>query len=158
MKKYIYILFTAALLVLTAGCSKDDDGPKTIHSDVVGEWHQTMWNGEEHAEFDVYVESLSDGTFNTYEKVESSIYVKTSGDFKVEGTRLSGRYDNGKPWRTDYEFELSGNDNTLTMTSNADQSVVSTYVRTTIPETIRNAQQCMLEVRSGLPGEYHGIF
>lgn len=155
MKKYIYFLFAAALLVLTAGCSKDDEGKKTIPSDIVGEWHQTMWNGEEHAEFDVYVEFLSNGAFNTYEKVESSIYVKTSGDFKVEGTRLSGRYDNGQPWRAGYEFELSGNGSMLTMTSNTDPAVVSTYVRTTIPESIRSAQKRMLDVRSG---ELHRIF
>lgn len=149
MKKSIYSLFMAALLLLTAGCSKDDDGPKTIDSGVVGEWHQTQWNGEEHAEFDVYIEFLSDGTFNIYEKVNASVYEKYSGDFSIKGTLLRGRYNNGNPWRADYDIALSGDGNTLTMTSHADMSVVSTYVKMTIPETIKNAP----EVRSGLPEE-----
>lgn len=42
MKKYIYFLFAAALLVLTAGCSKDDEGKKNIPSDIVGEWHHII--------------------------------------------------------------------------------------------------------------------
>ena len=69
MKKYIYSLFAAVLFLFSAGCSKDDDGSKNIDSGVVGEWHQTKWSNEAYADFDVYVEFLSDGTFNIFQKV-----------------------------------------------------------------------------------------
>lgn len=151
MKKYIYSLLTTALLVLSAGCSKDDDGPKTIHSGVVGEWHQTRWSNEMPEDFDVYVEFRTDGICTIYQKVESPVFEKRTGTFNVAGTRLSGAYSSGTPWRLDYDFELSGDGNTLTLTSAAEESV---YVRTTIPEEIRNVP----EVRSALSEDFLLIF
>ena len=74
MKKYIYSLFAAVLFLFSAGCSKDDDGSKNIDSGVVGEWHQTKWSNEAYADFDVYVEFLSDGTFNIFQKVETPTF------------------------------------------------------------------------------------
>lgn len=150
MRKYIYFLLTVALFSLSAGCSKDDDGPKHIDSGVVGEWHLTEWLDGTHSEFDVYIEFLSDGKFNSYEKVETSVYVRRSGNFTVDGTRLSGRYNSGKPWKTGYAFELSGDGKTLTMTSDTDIAEVSIYTRSAIPEAIRNVP----EVRSSLPGGF----
>lgn len=85
MKKYIYSLFAAVLFLFSAGCSKDDDGSKNIDSGVVGEWHQTKWSNEAYADFDVYVEFLSDGTFNIFQKVETPTFVCYSGDFAVNG-------------------------------------------------------------------------
>lgn len=151
MKKYIYSLLTTALLVLSAGCSKDDDGSKTIHSGVVGEWHQTRWSNEMPEDFDVYVEFRTDGRCTIFQRVESSVFEKRTGTFNVEGTRLSGTYSSGTPWRLDYEYELSGDGNTLTLTSQAEESV---YVRTTIPEAIRNVP----EVRSALSEDFLLIF
>lgn len=75
MKKYIYSLFAAVLFLFSAGCSKDDDGSKNIDSGVVGEWRQTKWSNEAYADFDVYVEFLSDGTFNIFQKVETPTFV-----------------------------------------------------------------------------------
>lgn len=65
-------------------------------------------------------------------------------------TRLSGRYNSGKPWKTDYAFELSGDGKTMTMTSDTDIAEVSIYTRSAIPEAIRNAP----EIRSSLPGGF----
>lgn len=68
----------------------------------------------------------------------------------IDGTRLSGRYSSGKPWKTDYAFELSGDGKTLTMTSDTGIAEVSVYTRSAIPEAIRNVP----EVRSALPGGF----
>ena len=108
MKKYIYSLFAAVLFLFSAGCSKDDDGSKNIDSGVVGEWRQTKWSNEAYADFDVYVEFLSDGTFNIFQKVETPTFVCYSGDFAVTGAQLSGRYRDGAPWGASDAFELSG--------------------------------------------------
>ena len=112
MKKYIYSLFAAVLFLFSAGCSKDDDGSKNIDSGVVGEWHQTKWSNEAYADFDVYVEFLSDGTFNIFQ-----------------------------PWGASYAFELSGDGKTLTMISQTDKAEESVYTRTAIPEEVRNAPE-----------------
>ena len=99
MKKYIYFLFAAALLILSAGCSKDDDGPAVIDSGIVGEWRQTKWNNEAQADFDIYIEFLSDGTFNIYQKVETSAYMRYSGNFtpSAGGTTTTTKAYNGDP-------------------------------------------------------------
>ena len=148
MKKYIYSLFAAVLFLFSAGCSKDDDGSKNIDSGVVGEWRQTKWSNEAYADFDVYVEFLSDGTFNIFQKVETPTFVCYSGDFAVNGAQLSGRYRDGEPWGASYAFELSGDGKTLTMISQTDKAEESVYTRTAIPEEVRNAP----EVRSALSG------
>ena len=122
MKKYIYSLFAAVLFLFSAGCSKDDDGSKNIDSGVVGEWRQTKWSNEAYADFDVYVEFLSDGTFNIFQKVETPTFVCYSGDFAVNGAQLSGRYRDGEPWGASYAFELSEDGKTLTMISQTDKA------------------------------------
>lgn len=66
MKKHIYSLFAAALLVFCAGCSNDDDGPAISDKGVVGEWHLTSWNHETPADFDVYVQFGADGKFDIF--------------------------------------------------------------------------------------------
>ena len=141
MKKYIYSLFAAVLFLFSAGCSKDDDGSKNIDSGVVGD-------------FDVYVEFLSDGTFNIFQKVETPTFVCYSGDFAVNGAQLSGRYRDGEPWGASYAFELSEDGKTLTMISQTDKAEESVYTRTAIPEEVRNAP----EVRSALSGALLRVF
>lgn len=147
MRKYIKSLFTVTLLLLAAGCSKDDEGSKKVDTGVVGEWHQTKWNDESQADFDVYIEFLSDGIFNIFQQVESSTYMKYSGSFRVEGNHLTGTYSSGEFWRSSYDYELSGDGNTLTMTSMSGIAVVSVYTKTTIPSEVRNVR----EVRTALP-------
>lgn len=78
--------------------------------------------------------------------MNASVYEKYSGGF-IKGTFLRGRYNNDNPWRADYDIALSGDSNTLTVNGVVGISVVSTYVKATIHETIKNAP----EVRSGLP-------
>ena len=154
MKKYIYSLFAAVLFLFSAGCSKDDDGSKNIDSGVVGEWHQTKWSNEAYADFDVYVEFLSDGTFNIFQKVETPTFVCYSGDLADNGAQHSGGDRDGEPWGASYAFELSGDGKTLTMISQTDKAEESVYTRTAIPEEVRNAP----EVRSALSGALLRIF
>ena len=154
MKKHIYSLFAAALLVFCAGCSNDDDGPAISDKGVVGEWHLTSWNHETPADFDVYVQFGADGKFDLFQKVETSAYVRYSGRFAASDSRLSGRYSDGVAWSTDYTFELSDNGDTLTMTSATEGAEVSVYTRTPIPEEVLDAPQ----VRSGtLPDGFRRI-
>ena len=152
MKKYLSFLFTATLLAFCGACS-DDDEP-TVNADIVGEWHLTTWNQGSPADFDVYMEFLSDGHFNIYQKVETSLYVKYSGDYITSDSHLSGRYSDGVAWGSDYTYELSDDGNTLTMTSNTSTAEVSIYTRTAIPEKVRQVKP----VRSAvLPDNFRRI-
>ena len=93
MKKYIYFLI-AVSACLFVGCSDDDDNTVTIDSGVVGEWQLIEWNGNKAEDFDVYLELLSDGSFNLYQRVEYSYYEHFAGTFSVGSgvQRFSSRF------------------------------------------------------------------
>lgn len=93
MKKYIYHLLAATLLVFFVGCS-EDDGP-TVAPSVVGEWHLTTWNGETPTDFDIYMELKSDGTFNLFQKYQTSAFVCFTGNYSATENLLTGRYNDG---------------------------------------------------------------
>lgn len=134
MKKYIYFLI-AVSACLFVGCSDDDDNTVTIDSGVVGEWQLINWNGNKAEDFDVYLELLSDGSFNLYQRVEYSYYEHFAGTFSVGENLLQGRYNNGESW--EYAFVLSDGGYTLTLTD-AKSNETNVYTRTTIPDEARN--------------------
>ena len=142
MKKYIYFLI-AVSACLFVGCSDDDDNTVTIDSRVVGEWQLIEWNGNKAEDFDVYLELLSDGSFNLYQRVEYSYYEHFAGTFSVGENLLQGRYNNGESW--EYAFVLSDGGYTLTLT---DRNEVNIYTRMQqIPEDVRKTS-----VTRSMPG------
>lgn len=143
MKTRIFQLLAASLLVFFTACS-DDDGANIAPS-LAGEWHLTSWNGEAPADFDVYMELRTDGTFRIYQRVETSTYVCYPGSFSASGKRLTGRYSDGENWSAAYTYEV--NDQTLTLTSETDDAEVSVYTKASIPEEVRQAP----EVRAAQP-------
>lgn len=145
MKKYIFHLLAATLLVFFAGCSEDDD--PTVAPDIVGEWHLATWNGENPTDFDVYMELLSNGSFNIYQKIETSLYVHYAGTFTATDNQLTGRYNDGVAWSSSYTYEVSGETLTLTSTN----SEVSVYKKTTIPEEVRSAADAQPSSRADFP-------
>ena len=134
MKKYIYFLI-AVSACLFVGCSDDDDNTVTIDSGVVGEWQLINWNGNKAEDFDVYLELLSDGSFNLYQRVEYSYFEHYVGNFTAGENLLQGRYNNGESW--EYAFVLSDGGYTLTLTDTKSNET-NVYTRTTIPEEARN--------------------
>ena len=145
MKKYIFHLLAATLLIFFAGCSKDDN--PTVAPEIAGEWHLATWNGETPTDFDVYMELLSNGSFNIFQKVETSLYVHYTGTFRVMDNQLSGRYSDGVEWSSSYTYAISGG--TLTLTS--PNSEVSIYKKTTIPQEVRGAAAAQPASRADLP-------
>lgn len=135
MKKHIFHLLAATLLLFFSGCSKSDEGPKVAPS-VVGEWHLTSWNGAAPTEFDIYMELKSDGTFDLYQKVSTSRYEWLTGSFTATQDRLTGRYSDGEPWSTAYTYAVSGDK--LTMTSQTGTPVESVYTKSPIPDGVRH--------------------
>ena len=74
MKKYIYHLLAATLLVFFVGCS-EDDGP-TVAPSVVGEWHLTTWNWGSNYTYEVNGDKLT--TTSETSTAEVSVYTKTT--------------------------------------------------------------------------------
>lgn len=138
MKKYIYFLI-AASACLFVGCSDDDDTANvTVDSGVIGEWRLIEWNGDMVEDFDVYLEFLSNGAFNLYQRMEYSYYEHYVGKFSADENLLTGRYNNGEPWARDYNYVLSDGGYTLTLTDTKSNEA-NVYTRTwEIPEEARN--------------------
>lgn len=144
MKKYIYFLI-AVSACLFVGCSDDDDNTVTIDSGVVGEWQLINWNGDKAEDFDVYLELLSDGSFNLYQRVEYSYFEHYVGNFTAGENLLQGRYNNGESW--EYAFVLSDGGYTLTLTDRKSNEV-NIYTRMQqIPEDVRKTS-----VTRSMPG------
>ncbi len=136
MKKIIMPFFVAALsLLLLSGCRKDD--PVNINSAETGSWHLVEWNGAVPESFDIYLELLSDGTFNLYQRLQTSDYEHLGGTFTLGGGFLNGIYDDGTTWTCRYSYSLNGTEDRLTLISDDAQAIKSIYERTDIPDDVR---------------------
>ncbi len=136
-RRIVQIIFTLASLCLLAGCQKDNS--VKINSAEVGQWHLVQWNGAEPENFDIYLELLSDGTFNLYQRLQSSDYSHFNGTFSLDGGYLSGVYDDGALWTTKYSYSLGGaNNSSLTLRSCDAQAIESVYERAEIPSDVRS--------------------
>lgn len=103
----------------------------------MGEWHLTTWNGETPTDFDIYMELKSDGTFNLFQKYQTSAFVCFTGNYSATENLLTGRYNDGVNWGSNYTYEVNGDK--LTTTSETSTAEVSVYTKTTIPDEVRNA-------------------
>ena len=107
MKKHLYHLLVFSLLgIFAASCSDDDDAPN-IQSEIVGEWRLTSWSESAPEGFEVYVEFTSASTFGLYQKVETSDYTRYTGRYSIDGTRLTGVYDDGESWGSRFSYRSS---------------------------------------------------
>ena len=145
MKRILNIILSIALLAGAVSCSKDNP---EVKAGLAGEWKLVSWNGSTPDAYTIYLELLSDGSFNLYEKYQTSSYERRIGTFDSAGDVLKGKYSDGTPWGADYDFELSGD--VLTLTSSTDISVVSIYKRSTIPDEVRNAPVTKTPAEGGL--------
>lgn len=93
------------------------------------------------------MELLSNGSFNIYQKVETSLYVHYTGSFSASDNQLTGRYSDGVAWSSSYTYEISGETMTLTSTT----SEVSVYKRSTVPDEVRAAASAQPSSRTDLP-------
>lgn len=134
MKRILNIILAAVLLLGVASCGKDKP---EVKAGLAGEWQLVSWNNATPVAYSVYLELLSDGSFNLYQKVSTSTYERRTGTFNSAGGVLKGKYSSGDSWGSDYDFSVSGD--VLTLTSRADATVVSIYKRASIPEDVRNA-------------------
>ena len=134
MKKILYIL-TAALCLLTS-CAKE----KTLEEKIVGDWHCAAVS----VDAEIYVTFTADKTFSLYQQIGEGAYRVYNGIWAIDGTTLSGEYNDGSAWATSYEV-ASTDDDTLTLTA---EGVSETYSRVGggIPEEV--LASCVTVVKS----------
>ncbi len=145
MKRILNIIFTIVLLASAVSCGKDDP---EVKAGLAGEWKLVSWNNATPDAFTIYLELLSDGRFNIYQKLQTSTFERKSGTFDSAGDVFKGKYNDGSDLASSYNFELNGD--VLTFTSVVDPTVVSIYKRTPIPDEARNAPVSKAPAEGGL--------
>lgn len=149
MKKFIYIIFAAAVMAACIGCSKDSSAP-AVEKGITGEWQLVRWIGHAPAgDFGVYLELNADGTFNMYQQLEEPVYRLYTGTFTAEDNVFSGTYSDGDKTET-YSYSISSDGNSLTMTVVGSASAdVSVYDRESIPPYVREEADLPLKSETG---------
>ena len=157
MKKTIMkLVLPLAAAFAAVACGKDTGNDNS--SLIGGEWKLTEVGGiqasdllkDEHGGLDVYLAFNADGTFETFQRLGSSLrYVRYSGTYRVDGTVATGTYEDGTSWGADYGVSVeSGADGSLVlvMTGNGEDC---RYSSTPVPESVRTNAVAPFAFKSG---------
>ena len=135
MKKIISKVIFATIVALgLISCEKADRNLEKI----AGEWYFQEDNVE------VYIDFNADGTFEMFQNISvnedgnNPRYRLYSGTFTYDGTLLTGVYSDKSQWAYSYQATVSGDNLTMRFTDNG-KEFVRTYVRKTIPFTVRKS-------------------
>lgn len=134
--KRILLIISAVLLL--ASCGKDGK-KKTTAEYLYGEWHSTSIS----VTGDVYISFTDDMKFEMFQKIGEGAYRLYRGSWNVEGDLLTGKYNDGEDWAAAYTVTVD--DRSLTMISTNDVAEKSTYIRTEIPEDVRNSSETVVK-------------
>lgn len=134
MKKIIYII-AAAICMLTS-CKKE----LTLEEKMTGDWHCTAVS----VDAEIYVTFTAEKTFNLYQQIGEGAYRLYNGTWSLDGSTLTGKYNDGTSWATSYEV-VSTDEDTLTLTA---EGISETYKRISggIPEEV--LASCVTVVKS----------
>ena len=134
MIKLKNIVLAFAVLAAAVSCGKK--GEKAL--DITGEWNLTRVEtkattiGDQTV--DVYVSFASDKSFEIYQMLGTGRYRKFSGTWTLTEKTLDGKYSDGTLWGSSYEVEIS--EDVMTLSSASGE--VSTYKKSSIPDSIKN--------------------
>lgn len=121
---------------------------------IIGEWQLTEMDGQEASSIstDVYIEFKSDLSFDMYQKVGAVMrYRKFAGTYSVAGSIVSGKYNDGKKWGSDYLATIEGDGQILVLTAVtldgagavAEQGEVCKYVKAALAQDEKDAADVM---------------
>lgn len=143
MRKLIYMM--AALLTLAACGKKPDNKTElTLEQQLCGEWHSTSLS----IEADIYISFAEDKTFEMYQQITEGAHRLYRGTWNLEGTLLTGKYNDGEDWAAAYDIAIEGD--VLTLTSVNDAAEKSTYQKTAIPEDIKTGSAVVVKSTAAL--------
>lgn len=154
MKRIIYFIFAAMLLVSCGGDKNEGGGTTeptpgpgtgpepevTLADQICREWHSTSLA----IDADIYLSFTDDKKFEIYQQIGEGAYRLYRGTWNVEEDILMGKYNDGENWAASYTVSLDGNK--MTLTSKNDAAEVSKYEAKSIPENVKSG--CEVVVKS----------
>lgn len=149
MEKVFQAILCFACLFSFLSCEKGDE-PALV--DISGEWKLDSVGGiptnglfDDEA-VDIFITFSSDAAFETFQRRKGGgIFIRYFGTWEMKGKTVSGKYSDGKPWRTEYQAALENEGETLTLTSGNE---VCVYVRAEVPDSVREKAVDYTETKS----------
>lgn len=137
--KHLRYYIAAALIAVSAltSCRKDNPtsgGEPARDNPVTGTWHLVSWTGLTSA--DIYISFNESGSFDLYQRLYSPIFEHLTGSWSLSGEILSGAYDDGVTWRTDYKVRINASGDMLTLVATDNAEDKASYSKAEIPEEI----------------------
>jgi uncharacterized protein (TIGR03066 family) len=140
MKRLIYI-FSALVLLASCGKNEEDKKPElTLEQQLVGQWHSVSNS----LEADLYIDFQEGKTFELYQQIGEGAHRLYRGTWNLEGTLLTGKYNDGEDWAAAYQVEMR--EKQLVLTSSNDTAEKSTYEKAEIPAEVK--ETCEVIVKS----------
>lgn len=140
MKRLIYI-FSALVLLASCGKNNDDNKPElALEQQLIGQWHSVSNS----LEADLYIDFQEGKTFELYQQIGEGAHRLYRGTWNLEGTLLTGKYNDGEDWAAAYQVEMR--EKQLVLTSNNDTAEKSTYEKAEIPAEVK--ETCEIIVKS----------
>lgn len=129
--------------MLLASCGKngEDNKPElTLEQQLIGQWHSVS----NALEADLYIDFQEGKTFELYQQIGEGAHRLYRGTWNLEGTLLTGKYNDGEDWAAAYQVEMR--ETQLVLTSSNDTAEKSTYEKAEIPAEVK--ETCEVIVKS----------
>lgn len=139
--KRIFAVFFALVLLASCGKNGEDNKPElTLEEQLIGQWHSVSNS----LEADLYIDFQEGKTFELYQQIGEGAHRLYRGTWNLEGTLLTGKYNDGEDWAAAYQVEMR--EKQLILTSNNDTAEKSTYEKAEIPAEVK--ETCEVIVKS----------
>ncbi len=134
-------------LAIFAGCQEKpgEETKKTLAELVAGEWHCSPSD----IKAEIYVNFAADGKFELYQQITEGAYRLYRGTWTVadeEQKVITGKYNDGENWGSDYVVTVSGDNSMILEPASVTESVKYDYTRTAIPAEVKD--NCVIMVKS----------
>ena len=139
--KRIFAVFFALMLLASCGKNGEDNKQElTLEQQLIGQWHSVS----NALEADLYIDFQEGKTFELYQQIGEGAHRLYRGTWNLEGTLLTGKYNDGEDWAAAYQVEMR--ETGLVLTSNNDAAEKSTFERAEIPAEVK--ETCEVIVKS----------
>ena len=139
--KRIFAIFFALMLLASCGKNGEDNKPElTLEQQLIGQWHSVS----NALEADLYIDFQEGKTFELYQQIGEGAHRLYRGTWNLEGTLLTGKYNDGEDWAAAYQVEMR--ETGLVLTSNNDAAEKSTFEMAEIPAEVKD--RCETVVKS----------
>ena len=147
-------IFLAFIAMFAISCVQDNGGGTNNNTkwanegSIIGEWELTSFSGSSEAKPRVYLALNEDGSFDMYQQAFSIVWFHYTGTFTYNGTTISGKYSDEKPWSTEYAVSFAEEPTRMRLINTANDKEVSIYNECEIPDSVIDEAREPESVRS----------